>query len=312
MLKALGVALAGVRLRQACEGPAPGVRQPRQTRPSAGRRAWLVSLVLLAAALLAGCAQRRAPRQRAASDPNVVVIYAACGLGPALEAVRAKFETENPGKSVQIEADEPLTLMRKLEEGEKADIFIALGDSEIGVLEREGILNPSTRRDLGEYRVVLATPAGKPALSDCRELTSPNVKRMVMPTAGFASLGSYAKRDLERLKLWLPIQPKLQLQDTPLKALRALAEGKADAGVIFDPCPVLRIPGKVAAGSVRAGAQLSQEGAKPVTIKLGLHRQSSRTQLAQHFVSLLRSERAKADLAAAGVPMGTEGSESGE
>jgi len=282
-----------------------------QAARAGGWRA-LIGVALLGLLLVAaGCGTRRgAAGRRAASDPNVVVVYVSCGLASVIEAARVKFEAENKGRFVEIETGEPLALMRKLQEGAKADVFVCLGEAEIGALERDGILEKSSRGEIGKYSLVLATPSAKPAIADCQDLDSPKVEAVVMPAPGFDSLGTYAKRELERLKLWLPIQSKLHVHDTPLKALQALAAGKADVGVLFDPCPLLNMADKVPAHSVTQGPALSQKNAKPTAITIGVHKRSPKALLAHHFATLLGSERMKPDLAAAGVPM--EAQESGE
>jgi len=267
----------------------------------------LLAACLLGAVAASGCTRTSTPtRQTTPGDPNVLTVYATCAFAPAVESARRRFEAANPGKSLKVEAGDPDTLVREIEGGAAADVFISLGESEHGLLEREGFMDGSFRRSVGAFAVVLATPASKPSISGPAALTSSSVKSMVMPTPGITSLGTDAKRLLSRLGVWEKLQGKLVVHPRALDAMAALSKGEADAGVMYHPCPLLKLPGKIPPDSVRLGPSLATGPARPIQVEMGIHKNSPRTQLAQKFIAFMRSDEAMADLAPVGVTAGDE------
>jgi molybdate transport system substrate-binding protein len=234
----------------------------------------------------------------------VLTAYVACALAPAIQAACGKFEAANPGKSVKIESGESAALVRKIEGGAAPDVFICIGDSESGLLEREGFMDTSLRRSVGSFGLALARPAAKPQLARPDDLASDRIRSIAMPLAGVTSLGTDAKHALDRMGLWSKVESKLALRQSGAEALAALAKGDADAGVIYDPCPLLKLEGKIAAGSVASGPALTYPSARPIAVEMGIHKRGPRTQLAQKLIAFIRSDEMKSDLAAAGIPTG--------
>jgi len=264
-------------------------------------------LVLLGLMCASGC-ERNAERSRQAvkRDPNVLVVYAACSLVPAMEAARAQFEAENTGKSVKIEGDEPAALVGRMEGGEVPDLMVCPGEAEIGVLERQGLLDRSTRQAIGSLGLAIAVPAGREeAIRGCEDLASSRVQSITMSPPGITSLGSDGKSAVEQAGLWSKIQNKLALQETPLAALKLLAEGKADAAIIYDPCLRLQLAGEgdeIPADSVEVAARLELGEGRATRVYGVVHKQSPNALLAQRFLRLLVSEEMKLALAEAGLP----------
>jgi len=257
------------------------------------------------AVLAAGCARPNTPtagRQPAPGDPNVLTVYVACAFVPAVEAIGAKFEAANAGKSVKVEGGEPDALVKKIQGGAIPDVFILLGQVEFGLLEREGFMDASLRKGVGAFRAVLATPASKPAVGDASALSSGAVKSIVMPIAGVTSLGSEAEHSLTRLGVWSKIQSKLVLRLQQSDAMAALVKGEADVGVMYDPCPYLKLEGKAPAGSVKPGPALNQSSARATQLEMGIHKKSPRIGLAKRFIGFMSSDEARADLAGGSAP----------
>jgi molybdate transport system substrate-binding protein len=267
----------------------------------------LTPLLLGVLVLAAGCARARKPAQSAASgDANTLTAYVACALVPVIESAAAKFTAANPGKRLKIESGEPAALVQKIEGGATPDLFICIGESEFGMLERDGLFDGSMRRSIGSLTLTLARPASSPPIAKPEDLASDSIKSIAIPLSGVTSLGTEAKHALERLGLWSKAQNKLALRRSGSEALSALAKGEASVGVIYDPCPLLKLPGKVDAKSIALGPSIGYPSERPASVQLGIHRSSPRTALAQEFIGFVRSSAMKADLAAAGIPVSAE------
>jgi len=260
----------------------------RHCRPS--RKA--LAFAFLGLLAVTGCPRTRpGPQTASPADPNVLLVYVACALVPTLQAAAAEFQQANPGKSLQIQADEPGELVSKIESGAQPDVFICLGRSEAGLLEREGYLDTGWHREVGEHRLVLATPAAKPGPESVQELASSGVASVIMAAPGITSLGTDGKRALERAGVWAKIQAKLVLRATPLQAIQGLAKGEADVGVTYTPCPLLELPGKIAPDSIAFGTSLAPYSERPARVQISMHKRTQKTELArQLIVALSRSK----------------------
>ncbi len=264
----------------------------------------LTPLLLGVLVLAVGCSRARKPAPSAASgDPDTLTAYVACALVPVIESAGAKFAAANPGKKLKVEGGEPAALVQKIEGGATPDLFICLGESEFGMLERDGRMDASMRRSVGRFTLTIASPASNPPISRPEDLASDSIKSIVMPLAGVTSLGTEAKHALERLGLWANAQHKLELQRSGSEALSAIAKGEASAGVIYDPCLLLKLPGRADAAMITLGPSISYPNERPASMQMGICKGSPRTALAQDFIGFVRSAAMQPDLAAAGIPL---------
>jgi molybdate transport system substrate-binding protein len=259
---------------------------------------------LLGVVLVGGCAREsEGPNAPVNRDPNVIVAYVACGMAPAIQVAKERFEATNPGKSVRMEVGQPPELVARIEQGGVPDILICPGDSEIGMLERAGLLDPAAGAIIGHYGVAIATSSARPiGLSRPEDLAGSGVESIAMATPGINSVGSDGKHALERVGLWDQVQSKLVLCATPLEAVTAVAEGEASAALIYDPCPVLQLPDLVPPDSVTVVATLNPGEQRSVKIRLGVHRRSPNQLLVRRFVEVINSEELRPELAEVGLP----------
>jgi len=248
-------------------------------------------LCLLGLLLLAGCAQKGGPSaKKVARDPNTLLVYAACSLLPAVESARDEFLAANAGKSVEIQTDEPLKLVRRLEDDEVPDILVCLGESEIGLLEREGYLDGGSRTAVGSVRIAVAVPRGNPDKVDTPgDLAGGRIRTIAMAMPGLTSAGTDGKHELERLELWERIQGKLILEESAYGALEKLAKGEVQAAVVYDPCP--RLAGAEGlAGAVEVVCPLSGSEEGTARAYAVVHRRSPNALLAQRLLRILAQQ----------------------
>ena len=250
----------------------------------------IAALVLVIAA---GCASKPEPgKPKVNRDPNLLVIYGACGLKPTLESAQAEFSTRNSGKSVDLDLDEPAKLAKRIESGAVPDIVIFPGDAEIGALEGEGLLDGASRQAFGAMRVAIIVPRGNPAqILQPDDLLNQRVKTIAIPTPGLTSAGTDAKRELERRKLWARLQERMSFKPTPLEALRAVSKSEVDAAVLYDPCLRLGVGGDIAADSVEVVSVLTAQGEREARIYAVEHKDSPNRLLAQRFFNVLSDQQ---------------------
>lgn len=253
----------------------------------------MLALVILAVVLLAGCGRDTAPRTGPVKrDPNHLVVYCSCALLPLVEAAREEFISANPTKSLEITSDDPLSLVRRVSNGEVPDIFVCLGETEIGDLERDGHLDRGSRRSFGMLVPVIAVPQGNPAaVGSPDDLLLERVKRVAIAAPGTTSMGTDAKHELERAQLWSRLQDKLAVERTSFAVLEAIAAGEADAGIIYDPCPRLDVSEDIPPDSLLPVTPLAPAAERPARIYAEVHKRSPNTLLAQRFLRILEERK---------------------
>jgi molybdate transport system substrate-binding protein len=206
-----------------------------------------------------------------------------------VEAARDEFEAESPGKSANVSVLQPMEIVERVEKGEVPDIVVLVGEAELTQLEQKVLLDRGSRQSTGDLALVIAVPKGNPgAIHGPGDLSRVPVGGIAMSLAGMTSLGTSAKREFERAGLWDNLQEKLTVTRTSVEALRAVAEGEVDAGLLYDPCPRLLVGGDFATDAVETVSPLTSPGAERITrIHAELHKRSPNALLAQRFLRLL-------------------------
>src|SRR5262245_66112546 len=114
------------------------------------RRSWLG---LLAAAALA-CTAGAGP---AAAQNKDVLVFAAASLKNALDEVAAQWQRET-GKTVKISYAASNTLIKQIEQGAPADMFISADLDWMNYGQEKNLIKPDTRSNLLGNRLVLVAP----------------------------------------------------------------------------------------------------------------------------------------------------------
>ena len=163
-----------------------------------------------------GCAHR-APE---------LTLSAAASLHPAIDQAVAKFN----GAKVVCNFGASGSLARQIVNGAPADVFVAAGPKPMADLEAAGLLLVDTRRDLLRSDVVLITTGA----TGCFDfLAEPQVKHIAIGEPGSVPAGDYARQVLTSLGLWDRLQPKLVFAQDVRQVLTHVAEGNADAGIVY-------------------------------------------------------------------------------
>ena len=116
-------------------------------------------------------ASSAAASSEAASGESVeLIVFAAASLTETLNAIAETYSAENPGVTFSFNFDSSGTLKTQIQEGADCDLFISAGQKQMNQLDitasadvnTDGLdfVDPSTRVDLLENKVVLCVPEG--------------------------------------------------------------------------------------------------------------------------------------------------------
>lgn len=165
-----------------------------------------------------------------------LIVFAAASLRTALDAVAADWQAQT-GIAVAVSYAGSSALVRQIEAGAPADIFLSAAVDWMDVLEREGLLREGTRVDLlGNALVLVAhgTDAPKIAIAPGFDLSGIlGDGRLAMALVDAVPAGQYGKAALTTLGIWDAVAPRVAQADDPRAALALVARGEAPLGVVY-------------------------------------------------------------------------------
>lgn len=120
----------------------------------------IIMMAILATSLFAS----GAAETTASSTPTQgIIVFAAASLTETMTELGQRYEEANPGTEVVFNFDSSGTLKTQIQEGAPCDIFISAAPLQMDQLQDLGLVDTSTRLDMLENKVTLATAPGNPA-----------------------------------------------------------------------------------------------------------------------------------------------------
>lgn len=168
-----------------------------------------------------------------AAAPANLFIAAAASLKPVMEeALIPEFIEQNPGFTVTGTYDSSGKLQTQIEEGLEADLFISAATKQMDALNGEGLVDKDSLTMLLENQIVLIVPAGSgDGYSDFTDIQKAAVIAVGDPDS--VPAGQYAKEALQSLELWDLLKSGFSLGTNVTEVLNWVAEGSADAGIVY-------------------------------------------------------------------------------
>jgi molybdate transport system substrate-binding protein len=197
----------------------------------------IVRLITLGLVALAIMSSSFAARAQEKSPNRTILVFAAASLKNALDAVDAAF-VQQTGIAVAASYDASSALMKQIEAGAPADIFISADQNWMDYGSQKRLIDDATRVNLLGNKLVLI--AGKDSKID--EVTIgtrldlarlAGDGRIATGDARAVPVGLYAKAALQKLGLWEAVEPKLAMVGNVRAALVLVARGEAPLGIVY-------------------------------------------------------------------------------
>lgn len=215
-----------------------------RSRRDRGASPLLLGLALLGAS---GCSRPEPAR-------NEVVVSAASSLADAVGALAAAYASVDSTVTITANFGSSGTLAQQIRQGAGVDLYLAASDREMDLLEREGLIEPGTRRVLASNELVLVVAAGEEErVRAMVDLAGEGVERIAIGAPASVPAGEYAREMLERLGLWDRVASKAVLASNVRQALTYVQRGEVDAGLVYRT-DALRSPGVVVVATAPAGS----------------------------------------------------------
>lgn len=199
--------------------------------------------IVVMGALLAGCGRKQpASVERPAPGPitaqpeteTVLELFVPCAFAAASGKIAKMFEQANPGVRVNRTVENVGTLVPRILDGAKPDVFMCIGDHEVNLLDEKGLVE--YRKPFCFTSLVLVVPQANPAkISSLKDLVKPEVKTIALADDD-RSAGYYARQLLEENGLWDKVKGKLVRPRFPIELLKLAGQGKVQASIAYAAC----------------------------------------------------------------------------
>jgi molybdate transport system substrate-binding protein len=235
------------------------------------------AVLALSAATGPACAQVKEP-----------LVFAAASMKTALDEVAGQWRRES-GKKVVISYAASNTLVKQIEQGAPADIFISADLDWMDYGQQKNLIDAQTRSNLLGNRIVLVAPKDstlKVNITRGFDLASAlKGGRLAMGNVDSVPAGKYGKAALEKLGAWDGVKDKIAQADNVRAALALVSLGEAPLGIVYQT-------DAASDPSVKIVATFPEDSHPPIIYPIALTRTSTNPD-ARAFLSYIRSAAAK-------------------
>ncbi|MDF2949622.1 MAG: molybdate transporter substrate-binding protein [Sedimentibacter sp.] len=253
----------------------------------------IVSLILILSIVfsLVGCRtnEKLVPvpesTEEAKTPETTILVAAAASLKNCLDDELIPLFTEhNPNIKVNATYDSSGKLQTQIEEGAEIDVFMSAAMKQMNTLNEKGMITEDSIIELLENKIVLIAPKGsEKEISSFEDILKADVIAIGDPES--VPAGQYAKEALENLKIWEQVLAKASLGTNVTEVLNWVAEGSADAGVVYSTDAISN-------ENVEIKIEAPEGSVSKVIYPVGIVKSSEKQDAAKLFTDFLHGDEA--------------------
>ena len=118
----------------------------------------ILFLTACSSALLGGCKNKESGEEKQVE----LNVFAAASMTETLNTIKTQYEAKNSKVKINLNLESSGTLKKQIANGADCDIFISAAQKQMNELETENLVDKTTRFNLLENKVVLATSSNNP------------------------------------------------------------------------------------------------------------------------------------------------------
>ncbi len=195
------------------------------------RKLSLFLVFIMALFVVTSCANSSSKAK--SKDENVTILLAAASsMEYSLNEVIKMFEVEYPMITVDVTYDSSGKLQTQIEEGLGADLFLPAGMKQMNALKDQELVDGDQVVELLENKVVLIVP--KVGSSDVTGFSNIlEAEAIVIGDPASVPAGQYAEVIFLNIGIYEEVLKKASLATNVTQVLNQVAEGSADAGIVY-------------------------------------------------------------------------------
>jgi molybdate transport system substrate-binding protein len=161
-----------------------------------------------------------------------ILVAAAASLTDVLKEISNGYQSKSKN-TIKFNFGPSSGLARQIEEGAPADMFFSADLAQMDDLDKNGRLEPGTRKNLlSNQLVIVVPPDSKLAIASPKDLLKPEVKRIAIAEPP-VPVGAYSSKYLEAAGLWDKIKPKVVPVQDVRATLASVESGNVEAGFVY-------------------------------------------------------------------------------
>ena len=188
---------------------------------------WSLMLVIMVAGCGGGDKQAAAPQ----AGKTLRLAAAASMEKVFTQKLIPLYQQKHPEIKIEGVYDASGKLQAQIESGLAADVFVSAANKQMNALSEKGYMDKSTVKPLLENKLVLIVPKSGSEIKGFNDFSK--AKHPAIGDPASVPAGQYAKEALTKLGQWDSIQGKVSLGTNVTQVLNWVAEGSADAGLVY-------------------------------------------------------------------------------
>src|SRR4029453_5007248 len=162
-----------------------------------------------------------------------ILVSAAASLTDVLNDISKGYQSKSKN-AVRFNYGPSSGLARQIEEGAPADIFFSADLPQMDNLDKNGRLEPGTRKNLLSNQLVIIVPVdSKLAISSPKDLLKADVQRIALAEPSSVPMGVYSSKYLTDEGLWDQVKPKVVPVQDVRATLASVESGNVEAGFVY-------------------------------------------------------------------------------
>jgi molybdate transport system substrate-binding protein len=257
-------------------------------------RIWLMSAVMSLALVsnLPACSPNPPsaahPSSTGPSSTQSIVVFAAAPLKPTFTLLAGKFQTDNPGATVNFDFADSSELATQLTSGATADIFASTDGAQMDTVAKAGLTETDPVNFASNTLVIVTAPGDPKQIHSFADLAKPGLNVVVCRQP--APCGAATQRIEDNTGVHLnPVSEEPAVSDVLIK----VTSGEADAGLVY-------VTDARNAGDKVGTVKFAESAIAANVYPIAILKHASQPALAQKFVDLVTGETGQKVLNQAG------------
>jgi len=235
---------------------------------------------------LAGCSNNTSADNNSVAEESTITLAAAASLKNCLDGkLIPMFEEKYSNIKVKATYDSSGKLQTQIEEGADVDVFLSAAMKQMNALDEKGLIAQDSIVQLLENKIVLIVPQN--STKDINKFEDIlQADRIAIGDPESVPAGQYAKEALTNLNIWDKVLAKASLGTNVTEVLNWVAEGSADAGIVYST-------DAASTAKVKVVAEAPEGSVSKVIYPVGIIKTTKNEAAVKKFIEFLQTEEAK-------------------
>ena len=215
-----------------------------------------------------------------------ILVSAAASLTDVLKEISSAYQAKSK-HTLKFNFGPSNGLARQIEEGAPADMFFSADLPQMDNLDKNGRLEPGTRKNLLSNQLVIVVPAdSKLAISSPKDLVKSEVKKIALAEPSSVPVGVYSKKYLSDEGLWNQVDSKVVPVQDVRATLASVESGNVEAGFVYKTDAAI-------SKKVKIVYEVPVDRGPKITYPAAIVKESKHKDAARDFMNYLQSPTAK-------------------